>query len=74
MGASAGPEVARSAPTAPLGLLKSPQGQGFEFADEAVEVAGIVEPRLVIGLLVLADLAGHGLAGHCPGPGEVGPV
>jgi len=47
---------------------------GLEVGNELVEHVGVVEPRLVAGQLVLADLAGHGLAAHCPGPGEVGPV
>ena len=48
--------------------------QGFQVGDEAVEFPGVVEPRLVVDLLVLADLAGHGLAADGAGPGEVEPV
>ena len=55
-------------------MLECLEGQGFEVGDESAEFAGVVEPCLVVVVLVLADLSGHGLAVHGSGPGEVGAV
>ena len=65
---------ARSAATGSLFFLEGPQGEGLKIGDELVEFSGVVEPGLVAGELVLADLTSYGLAIRCPSPAEVGPV
>lgn len=50
------------------------EGEGFEIGDELAEPAGVVEPGLKTGPLLLGDLAGDRLAVDRAGPRQIRPV